>query len=267
MSRATVDLQAVRFFLGYGLIFLTQSALTLLFGGIAMFALQPGLAALSLAPVPFVVLIAMRYGRVARPAHPGGPAADRRADRRRRGERLGRARGQGLRARAAPARALPPLGQARLRPVDVLDAAARLLQPADRLPAADRPRGRSCWSAGAWSCTGQPDARRVHRLLRLRAHADLPHAHARRRARDVPARRRLGRAHLPDPRPRSGHGDPRRTRRRCRTATAASSSATSRCATRAPPSRRCGASRSTSRRAARSRWSGPRPPARRRSSR
>jgi ABC-type multidrug transport system fused ATPase/permease subunit len=68
MSRSTVDLQAVRFFLGYGLIFLSQSALTLVLGAIAMFALQPGLAALSLAPVPFVVIIATRYGRIARPA-------------------------------------------------------------------------------------------------------------------------------------------------------------------------------------------------------
>ena len=30
MSRATVDLQAVRFFLGYGLIFILQAALTIL---------------------------------------------------------------------------------------------------------------------------------------------------------------------------------------------------------------------------------------------
>jgi ABC-type multidrug transport system fused ATPase/permease subunit len=68
MSRATVDLQAVRFFLGYGLIFLSQSTLTLVLGAVAMFYLQPGLAALSLAPVPFVVIIAFRYGRIARPA-------------------------------------------------------------------------------------------------------------------------------------------------------------------------------------------------------
>ena len=33
-----------------------------------MFALQPGLAALALAPVPFVVLIANRYGKHSRPA-------------------------------------------------------------------------------------------------------------------------------------------------------------------------------------------------------
>ena len=33
MSRATVDLQAVRFFLGYGLVFILQSALTILLAG------------------------------------------------------------------------------------------------------------------------------------------------------------------------------------------------------------------------------------------
>ncbi len=68
MSRVTVDLQSVRFFLGYGLIFIGQSAMTILFSAVAMFALQPELAALSLAPVPFVVLIASSFGRRSRPA-------------------------------------------------------------------------------------------------------------------------------------------------------------------------------------------------------
>jgi len=68
MSRATVDLQAVRFFLGYGLIYIAQSLLSLLLAAVAMFALQPGLAALALAPLPFVVLIAFVYGRQSRPA-------------------------------------------------------------------------------------------------------------------------------------------------------------------------------------------------------
>jgi ABC-type multidrug transport system fused ATPase/permease subunit len=68
MSRATVDLQAVRFFLGYGLVFIAQSLLSILLAAAAMFILQPELAALSLAPVPFVVLIAWRYGKHARPA-------------------------------------------------------------------------------------------------------------------------------------------------------------------------------------------------------
>ncbi len=68
MSRATVDLQSVRFFLGYGLIFIGQSAVTILLAGVAMFALRPTLAALALAPVPFVILIARTYGTRARPA-------------------------------------------------------------------------------------------------------------------------------------------------------------------------------------------------------
>src|SRR5947209_2810302 len=68
MSRATVDLQSVRWFLGYGLIFIAQSLLSILLAAAAMFLLQPELAALSLAPVPLVVLIAHRYGKHSRPA-------------------------------------------------------------------------------------------------------------------------------------------------------------------------------------------------------
>jgi ABC-type multidrug transport system fused ATPase/permease subunit len=68
MSRATVDLSSVRFFLGYGLVFILQSGLTLVLGATAMFVLQPGLAALALIPVPFVVVVATRYGFRSRPA-------------------------------------------------------------------------------------------------------------------------------------------------------------------------------------------------------
>ena len=68
MSRATVDLQGIRFFLGYGLIFLTQNALTILFAATVMFILSPLLAALALAPIPFVVVVAARYSRLSRPA-------------------------------------------------------------------------------------------------------------------------------------------------------------------------------------------------------
>src|SRR5215218_3360655 len=68
MSRATVDLQSVRFFLGYGLIFMLQSALTIVLAAAAMIAVQPGLAAVSLIPVPIVVFVAARYGRRSRPA-------------------------------------------------------------------------------------------------------------------------------------------------------------------------------------------------------
>lgn len=68
MSRATVDLQSIRFFLGYGLIFITQNALTILLAAAVMVAVKPGLAALALAPVPLVVATATRYSRRSRPA-------------------------------------------------------------------------------------------------------------------------------------------------------------------------------------------------------
>jgi ATP-binding cassette subfamily B protein len=68
MSRATVDLQAVRFFLGYGLVFILQSALTLVLAGIAMIIINPELGLIAMAPTPFVVWISQRYGRTARPA-------------------------------------------------------------------------------------------------------------------------------------------------------------------------------------------------------
>jgi ATP-binding cassette subfamily B protein len=68
MSRATVDLQSVRFFLGYGLIWLGQSALSILLAAVAMLLIDPMLAAVALAPVPFVVLVATRYGLRSRPA-------------------------------------------------------------------------------------------------------------------------------------------------------------------------------------------------------
>jgi ABC-type multidrug transport system fused ATPase/permease subunit len=68
MSRATVDLQAVRFFLGYGLVFILQAILTIVLAGVVMVVVNPELGLIALAPVPFVVVISYRYGRRARPA-------------------------------------------------------------------------------------------------------------------------------------------------------------------------------------------------------
>ena len=68
MSRATVDLQAVRFFLGYGLIFILQAAITIVIASGVMIWVDPVLAAVALAPMPFVVWLAFRYGRRNRPA-------------------------------------------------------------------------------------------------------------------------------------------------------------------------------------------------------
>jgi ATP-binding cassette subfamily B protein len=68
MSRATVDLQSIRFFLGYGLIFITQNLLTIVLASAVMFALQPWLALLALLPAPLVIYSSSRYNRVSRPA-------------------------------------------------------------------------------------------------------------------------------------------------------------------------------------------------------
>ena len=68
MSRSTVDLQSVRFFLGYGLIFIVQSLITILVAAAVMLWVNPGLALIALAPMPFVLWVAARYGRLNRPA-------------------------------------------------------------------------------------------------------------------------------------------------------------------------------------------------------
>ena len=68
MSRATVDLQSIRFFLGYGLIFITQAVLTIALAGVVMVAINPVLALIALLPAPLIVLSASRYNRVSRPA-------------------------------------------------------------------------------------------------------------------------------------------------------------------------------------------------------
>jgi ABC-type multidrug transport system fused ATPase/permease subunit len=67
MSRATIDLQSVRFFLGYGLIFFAQHALTIVAVTIVLFVYEWRLALVVLALAPLVVGIAYRYSRVSHP--------------------------------------------------------------------------------------------------------------------------------------------------------------------------------------------------------
>src|SRR4051795_5542269 len=67
MSRATVDLQGVRFFLGYGLIFFFQNALTVVSVTIVLFFLDWQLALVVLAVTPFLVVVAYRYSHIAHP--------------------------------------------------------------------------------------------------------------------------------------------------------------------------------------------------------
>ena len=68
MSRATIDLQSIRFFLGYGLIFITQNLLTVVLASAVMIAIEPWLALIALTPAPLIVYTASRYNRVSRPA-------------------------------------------------------------------------------------------------------------------------------------------------------------------------------------------------------
>jgi ATP-binding cassette subfamily B protein len=68
MSRSTVDLQSVRFFLGYGLVFILQALVTLVVAAAVMLWVNAGLAAVALAPMPLIVWVAARYGRLNRPA-------------------------------------------------------------------------------------------------------------------------------------------------------------------------------------------------------
>ena len=146
MSRATVDLQAIRFFLGYGLIFITQNLLTIVLASAVMVAINPLLALIALAPAPFVVFTASRYNRRLAAGPAGGPAADRRADRGGRGEHLRDPHRQGLRPRGAPAAPLPARGRPGLRPEHLLDPAAGLLLAADR--ASCRSSGIAAGAAG-----------------------------------------------------------------------------------------------------------------------
>src|SRR5919199_1365463 len=67
MSRATVDLQGVRFFLGYGLIFFFQNVLTVLFVTAVLFVFQWKLALIALAITPVLVALAYRYSHVSHP--------------------------------------------------------------------------------------------------------------------------------------------------------------------------------------------------------
>ena len=67
MSRATVDLQGVRFFLGYGLIFFGQHILTVVAASAILFFYNWQLALIPFAITPLLVAIAYRYSRASHP--------------------------------------------------------------------------------------------------------------------------------------------------------------------------------------------------------
>src|SRR5579864_3002165 len=67
MSRATVDLQSVRFFLGYGLIFFFQHVFTVVGVGVLLFVISWKLGLIALAFSPALVAVAYRYSNVSHP--------------------------------------------------------------------------------------------------------------------------------------------------------------------------------------------------------
>jgi ATP-binding cassette subfamily B protein len=67
MSRASVDLQGVRFFLGYGLIFFFQNVLTVVSVTAVLFFFEARLALIVLAVTPLLVALAYRYSHIAHP--------------------------------------------------------------------------------------------------------------------------------------------------------------------------------------------------------
>jgi ABC-type multidrug transport system fused ATPase/permease subunit len=67
MSRATVDLQSVRFFLGYGLIFFSQNLITVVIVVAALVAIDWQLALIAVAISPAMMVAAYRYSRISHP--------------------------------------------------------------------------------------------------------------------------------------------------------------------------------------------------------
>ena len=67
MSRATVDLQTIRFFLGYGLIFFAQHVITIVCVTVVLFFYEWRLALIALAITPVLIGVAYRYSHVSHP--------------------------------------------------------------------------------------------------------------------------------------------------------------------------------------------------------
>jgi ABC-type multidrug transport system fused ATPase/permease subunit len=67
MSRATIDLQSVRFFLGYGLIFFAQHVVTIVVVTAVLFFYSWQLALVALTITPVIALTAFRYSHVSHP--------------------------------------------------------------------------------------------------------------------------------------------------------------------------------------------------------
>ena len=235
MSRATVDLQSIRFFLGYGLIFITQNLLTIALASAVMFAINPLLALIALAPAPFVVFTASRYNRVSRPAlqevQQRIAELTAEAEENVSGIRIVKAfareeyqlhRFQRAVARVFDQSIYSTRLQAFFSPlIGLLPQLGIAAGAADRRPRGDR---------------RQPQPRRLHRLLHLPGDARRADADARRGAGDGAAGDRLRQPPLRDPRPRAADREPARGAGAAGRRRPGASCAASPCATTAPAS-------------------------------
>ena len=230
MSRATVDLQTIRFFLGYGLIFFAQHVITIVCVTAVLFFYDWQLALIALAITPLIVGVAYRYSHVSHPVlrdvqqkladvatvseesivgvHVVKSFAQEDQVEERFRQRL-RQRLRGQRPRQHPAGAL---------------------RAAAHVPA-DARAGRRPARRGALRRPGRSHDRRLLRLQPAPDDARDAAAHARHVGRPGAARDRLGRAVLRgDRRARGGGGRSRRgraaRRARARRVRAASASAT-----------------------------------------
>ena len=211
MSRATVDLQGVRFFLGYGLIFFFQHVFTVVGVGVLVFVISWKLALIALAVSPVMVAIAYRYSNVSHPVlrdvqqkmadvatvaeenvvgvHVVKAFAQEQAEQDKFERRSEALFDQSVRANRQRAFYVPMLSF-----LPMLGQAAVLL------------------AGGRMVVARLALARQFRRVQPLPLAADLPAAHARHVDRRGPARDGVGRAHLPGD--RRGRGDPRRCRAR-----------------------------------------------------
>ncbi len=82
MSRAMSDIQNVRMFLGYGLVFFTINVFSMVAVTVLLFVLNWQLALLTLAFFPLLLIVALRFSRRLQPDPARRAAEDRRRDRR-----------------------------------------------------------------------------------------------------------------------------------------------------------------------------------------
>ena len=202
MSRSTVDLSSVRFFLGYGLIFMVQSALTIVIAAGVMLAVNPMLAAIALAPMPFVIWVAFRYGRFNRPAtqevQQRIAELTAEAEENVSGVRV-------VKAFAQEERQLRRFDHAVRRVFDQSMVSTRLRAFYNPFIGFLPQLGLAAvlLFGGRQAIEGTITDRRVRRVLRLRGDAGGPDADARRVAGDGAAGRGIGRPGVRDPRPQA----------------------------------------------------------------